>query len=215
MVDLLEKARAQRDRTEQEERQQTIEAIRERLVPFILQDLQGTLDDDDAATLIEVLDDLDLTDDDYRAMKSAAVTLAKDLGQLNARIPQLESEKTRYARFAVARRRSERILEQANASMKMATSLQMQVSEYRKAVEQHGLSHPYLFTDGEPMAELVDLFPAIEKATPKLCKKCLICECDHTGDRGDFCTERCEHIAAQHGDALIQLGILPNAKAKK
>lgn len=214
-TDLLTRARAERDRTEQEERQQTIDAIRERLVPFILQDLQGTLDDDDAATLIEVLDDLDLTDDDYRAMKSAAVTLAKDLGQLHARIPQLESEKTRYARFAVARRRAERILEQANASIKMATSLQMQVSEFRKAVEQHAVSHPYLFSDGEPMAELVDLFPAIEKASPKLNQTCAICECDHTGDRGDFCTERCEHIAAQHGDALIQLGILPKQKGKK
>jgi hypothetical protein len=214
-TDVLEKARATRERTEQEERQQTVDGIRDRLVPFILSDLAGTMSDDDAATLIEVLDDLELSDDDYRAMKSAAVTLGQDLGQLHARIPMLESEKTRYARFAVARRRSERILEQANAAMKMATSLQMQVSEYRKAVEQHAVSHPYLFTDGEPMAELVDLFPPAEKATAQATKKCLICEIDHTGDRGDFCTEKCEHLAAQHGDALQQLGILPKAKGKK
>lgn len=210
-TDMLSQARSERQLQEDQERQARIEEIRQRVVPYLLLDIDNKLSPADAKTLIEILDDLGLTDDEYRKMRDAAVDISKDIGQLNLRRPMVESEKIRMAKFAVARIRSERAFDRANGALRQATHLRQQIAGYELALQEREYQHPYFFQDGEPMPAVVKIAPKIEAKTEPKKKGCQICLHEFAGE-GDYCCGRCANIARDHYDILLDLGILKESK---
>lgn len=218
MAMTLSDFRQKRDTIEREEQLARSAAIREKLIPLLLADLQGELDDLQGFTLVELCDDLEITEQDYADLQRVAKAIAQDTVRAVDLTPRIEAEKLRCAKLTLAVRRAEQLRLAAERRDRVQRSLRATATEYRRQLEVYRDSHPFFFgPDGEPLSELLEIpIPAPKVVTPPATRTCAICLVDYVDDNPDkFCSSRCEHIAAQHADALQQLGILPKAKGKK
>lgn len=218
MAMTLSDFRQKRDTIEREEQLARSAAIREKLIPLLLADLQGELDDIQGFTLVELCDDLEIDEEAYSDLQRVAKAIAQDTARASELAPRIESEKLRTTKLTLAVRRAEQMRLAADRHDRVQRSLRNTSIEYRRQLDMYRDSHPFFFgLDGEPLSELLEIpIPAPKVVTPPATRTCAICLVDYVDDNPDkFCSSRCEHIAEQHGDALIQLGILPKAKGKK
>lgn len=210
--------RQKRDLIEREEQLARSAAIREKLIPLLLADLRGELAERDGFTLVELCDDLEIDEEAYSDLQRVAKAIAQDTARASELAPRIEAEKLRTAKLTLAVRRAEQMRLAADRHDRVQRSLRNTSIEYRRQLDMYRDSHPFFFgPDGEPLAELLEIpVPPQKTVTPPAMRTCAICLVDYADDGSDkFCSSRCDHIARDCQDALVQLKVLPKSKVKK
>ena len=180
-------------------------------MPLLIKDLHGKLTDADGLSIVELLSDLEISDDEYQAIRTAAINAAANARQIEVWLPKQTSEHIRFARLALAKRRAARQVEIAEQAMRDARRLDEQIGQYRRAIEQCSENHPYLFSGGELSEDLVSAVPSPQHAEPVVeSRVCPICETEFTPPSSGllFCSDRCDHVAVTHRVALVEMKVL-------
>ena len=214
----LSSLRLKRDAIEKQELEERNEAIRAKLLPLMLQDIQGQLAEKDGLTLLECCDDLELDEASYAELCVAAKSIAADHRAMEDLKPEVADEHILFAQNALARRKSEALLEQALKADKKQKRLKSTIASYSKQLEIYQDRFPALFDDcGQPVTELFSL-PAREQPVEakKTMSTCPICGTEFEKlDSVEYCGGKCQHLARVHAVALEELAILTSKKGKR
>lgn len=214
MVMTLSDLRQKRDANERQEMAERNEMIRTKLVPLLLCDLRGELSEELGLSLLELCDDFEISEEQYADLQKTAKAIAQDFARAAAIDPQIEDEKIRYARFAIGRRRAEQQGLAANSANRRQEKLRDKKMRYGLQLDLYRDSHAFFFgVDGKPLPTVLSL-PIHEREEAVIVNtNCPICLTDfENADSREYCSERCDSIAATHFDALVELKILKRKK---
>lgn len=184
-------------------------AIRERLMPLLIRDIQGKLTSDFGLTLIELLEDLGLDDNDYQAIRTEAKNAVLNFHQIQQWQQQQTPEAVLFARRALAKRRAERKIEIAEKELRDATRLNIQIAQYQAAIVDIATNHPYFFNDGDLSDNLVKSVASPKPEPVAESRICPICQCASTTLSDDgFCGPQCHHVSHIHRKVLEEMKVL-------